>query len=83
MGRKIDALLGRRTFKTYKFKPVISLAFSRLTVLKNQRQARMSVARSDVVELLKLGHHERALNRVIFELYYHILDFYVPVHAVC
>ncbi|KAL1807017.1 hypothetical protein ACET3Z_030085 [Daucus carota] len=67
MGKKIDALLGRtfnRTLKTYKFKPVVSLAISRLSVLKNQRQARMSVARSDVVGLLNLGHHDRALNRV-------------------
>lgn len=70
MGRKIDALLGR-TLKTYKFKPVVSLAISRLSVLTKQRQARMSVARSDVIELLKLGHHERALNRVILQLHNH------------
>lgn len=37
-------------------------------MLKKQRQARMSVAQSDVIELLKLGHHERALIRVFFSL---------------
>lgn len=83
MGRRIDALLGR-TFKTYKFKPVISLAISRISVLKNQRQARMSVARSDVAELLKLDHHERALNRVeqvIKEQ--NMLDVFVLVEGYC
>lgn len=83
MGRKIDALLGR-SVKTYKFKPVVSLAISRLSVLKKQRQARTSVARSDVIELLNLGHHERALNRVeqvIKEQ--NMLDVFVLVEGYC
>ncbi|KAK1381055.1 hypothetical protein POM88_027799 [Heracleum sosnowskyi] len=42
MGRKIDALLGRM-FKTYKFKHVVSLPISRLSVLEKQQKARMSV----------------------------------------
>lgn len=63
MGRKLDALLGRN-FKTSKFKATANLAISRVTVLKNQRQARCSIARSDVVQLLNLGYHERALLRV-------------------
>ncbi|KAL3644646.1 hypothetical protein CASFOL_009826 [Castilleja foliolosa] len=63
MGKKLDALLGR-SFKTGKFKATVALALSRLAVLKNQRQARCSVARSDVVEFLKINNHERALMRV-------------------
>lgn len=63
MGRKLDALLGR-TFKTSKLKPLLNLALSRLAVLKNLRQVKFSQARSDVLQLLQLGHHERALLRV-------------------
>ncbi|XP_010263425.1 PREDICTED: uncharacterized protein LOC104601677 isoform X2 [Nelumbo nucifera] len=63
MGKKLDALLGR-TFKASKFKALVNLAISRLAVLKNQREVRGSQARSDVVHLLNLGHHERALLRV-------------------
>ncbi|PHU02007.1 hypothetical protein BC332_27258 [Capsicum chinense] len=63
MGKKLDALLGRN-FKTSKFKATVNLAISRVVVLKNQRQARCSIARSDVVQLLNLDHHERALLRV-------------------
>lgn len=66
MGRHIDALLGRNTFKASKLKPIVSLAISRLAIFKNQRQARSNIARSDVVQLLNLGHHERAFLRVIF-----------------
>lgn len=63
MGRKLDALLGR-TFKAAKFKTIVNLAVSRLAVLKNQRHARLRHARSDVLELLQLGHHDRASLRV-------------------
>ncbi|GMI73412.1 hypothetical protein HRI_001010500 [Hibiscus trionum] len=63
MGRKLDALLGRN-FKTSKFKTLAKLAVSRIGILKNQHQVRCSHARSDVVELLNLGHHEQALHRV-------------------
>ncbi|XP_022776978.1 uncharacterized protein LOC111318393 [Durio zibethinus] len=63
MGKKLDALLGR-TFKPSKFKSIISLAISRLAVFKNQRQVLCNQARSDVVQLLELGHHDRALLRV-------------------
>ncbi|KAK1412073.1 hypothetical protein QVD17_33038 [Tagetes erecta] len=63
MGRKLDVLLGRR-FKTSKFKATLNLAVSRVAVLKNHRQARLAVARSDIIQLLNLNHHEHALNRV-------------------
>ncbi|KAL8249732.1 hypothetical protein R6Q59_006600 [Mikania micrantha] len=63
MGRKLDILLGRK-FKASKFKATVNLAVSRITVLKNQRQARLAVARSDIVQLLNLNHHEHALLRV-------------------
>lgn len=70
MGKKRDALfkkldtLSGRGFKASKFKPLVSLAFSRLSVLKNQREIRCKQARSDVLQLLQMGHHERALLRV-------------------
>ncbi|KAJ0256818.1 Regulator of Vps4 activity in the MVB pathway protein [Hirschfeldia incana] len=63
MGKKLDALLGR-TFKTNKFKSLLNLALTRLSILKNQRQVRCSQATSDVTELLKLGQHENAYHRV-------------------
>ncbi|CAH8372187.1 unnamed protein product [Eruca vesicaria subsp. sativa] len=63
MGKKLDALLGR-TFKTKKFKSLLNLALTRLSILKNQRQVRCSQATSDVTELLKLGQHENAYHRV-------------------
>ncbi|XP_059655532.1 uncharacterized protein LOC132302639 [Cornus florida] len=63
MGRKLDALLGRN-ISTSKFKPLVNVAVSRVSVLKSQRQARCSLARSDTVQILKLGQHERALLRV-------------------
>lgn len=63
MGKTLDALLGR-SFKPSKFKSLVNLAISRLSVLKNQRQVRCNQARSDVVQLLELGHHDRALLRV-------------------
>ncbi|GER29873.1 regulator of Vps4 activity in the MVB pathway protein [Striga asiatica] len=62
MGKKLDALL-RRSFKTSKFKATVAMAVSRLAVLRNQRHARCSIARSDVVEFLKNNSHERALIR--------------------
>ncbi|XP_022770047.1 IST1 homolog isoform X2 [Durio zibethinus] len=63
MGRKLDALLGRN-FKTSKFRTLAKLATSRTGILKNQHQVKYSHARSDVIELLNLGHQEQALLRV-------------------
>ncbi|KAL0372598.1 UNVERIFIED_CONTAM: hypothetical protein Scaly_0941400 [Sesamum calycinum] len=83
MGKKLDALLGRR-FKTSKFKATVALAVSRLAVLKNQRQARCSIARSDVVEFLKSSNHDRALLRVeqvIKEQ--NMLDVFVVLEGYC
>lgn len=82
--RKLDSLLMRKGFNTSKFKGAVNLAISRLAVLKNQRQARGNVARSDVVEFLNLGHHERALLRVeqvIKEQ--NMLDVYVLLEGYC
>ncbi|CAN0876394.1 IST1-like protein [Linum grandiflorum] len=64
MGKKLDAILGRNNFKTYKFKALSNLAVSRLAIFKNQRQAKLNHAHSDVLELLRLGHRDRALLRV-------------------
>ncbi|CAA0833023.1 Regulator of Vps4 activity in the MVB pathway protein [Striga hermonthica] len=64
MGKKLDAFL-RRGFRTSKFKSTVAMALSRLAVLRNHRHARCSIARSDVIELLKNNNtHERALLRV-------------------
>jgi vacuolar protein sorting-associated protein IST1 len=63
MGNKLDALF-RRKLKTSKFSSLAKLAVSRIVILKNQRQARLSLAKSDVIQLLNLGHQERALLRV-------------------
>lgn len=63
MGRKLDRLLGRPR-RVAKFRPLVSLAVSRLAVLKTQRQSRLSQSRHDVLQFLQLGHHERALLRV-------------------
>ncbi|XP_057478955.1 uncharacterized protein LOC130766268 [Actinidia eriantha] len=63
MGRKLDALLGRN-FKPSRLNPLVNLAISRLAVLRKQRQARCSLARVDVVQLLNVDHHDRALIRV-------------------
>ncbi|KAK2663050.1 hypothetical protein Ddye_001624 [Dipteronia dyeriana] len=83
MGRKLDALLGRN-FKTSKFKTLAKLAISRIAILKNQHQARYSHARSDTVELLKLGHHERALQRVEYVIKEHnMLDVLVMMENYC
>ncbi|KAL8258148.1 hypothetical protein R6Q59_030189 [Mikania micrantha] len=60
MGRRIDALLHRRS----KLKTTINLAISRLAILKNNRHARFSIARADLIQLLRLNHHQQALLRV-------------------
>lgn len=83
MGRKLDALLGRK-FKTIKFKATVNLAISRLTVLKIQRQARLTVANSDIIQLLNLNHHEHALLRVDQVIKdQNMLDVYVMVDGYC
>ncbi|TKY69374.1 IST protein [Spatholobus suberectus] len=83
MGKKLDALLGR-TFKAAKLKATVNLAISRLAVLKNQRQARLRHARSDVLELLQLGHHDRAALRVEHVIKdQNMLDVYDKIEGYC
>ncbi|KAG5001354.1 hypothetical protein AAZX31_08G254800 [Glycine max] len=83
MGKKLDALLGR-TFKAAKFKAIVNLAISRLAVLKNQRQARLRQARSDILELLQIGHLERASLRVEHVMKdQNMLDVYVRIEGYC
>ncbi|KAF8389783.1 hypothetical protein HHK36_024302 [Tetracentron sinense] len=84
MGRKLDALLGRTTFKISKLKPLVSLAISRLAILKNQRQVRCSQSRSDVLHLLNAGHHDRALLRVEHVIKdKNFLDVFVMLEGYC
>ncbi|QHO15995.1 hypothetical protein S83_032101 [Arachis hypogaea] len=83
MGKKLDALLGR-TFKAAKFRPIITLAISRIAVLKNQRQVRLKQARCDVLQLLQLDHHERALLRVEHVIKeQNMLDVYDKIEGYC
>ncbi|KAI9169270.1 hypothetical protein LWI28_009818 [Acer negundo] len=83
MGKKLDALLGRN-FKTHKFKPLVSVAISRLAVLKNQRQVKFSQSHSDVVQLLQQGLHERALLRVEHVIKeQNMLDAFVMMESYC
>ncbi|KAL9391962.1 hypothetical protein Peur_015882 [Populus x canadensis] len=63
MGKKLDALFGRK-LRTSKFSSLAKLAVSRIAILKNKAQVRFSHARSDVIQLLNLGHQERALLMV-------------------
>ncbi|WCJ24559.1 Regulator of Vps4 activity in the MVB pathway protein [Euphorbia peplus] len=80
---KIDCFIGRG-LKATKLKPLLNLATSRLSVFKNQRLNRSNLARSDVLQLLHLGHHERALLRVenvIKEQ--NMLDVYVMIEGYC
>ncbi|KAK0575174.1 hypothetical protein LWI29_035012 [Acer saccharum] len=83
MGKKLDALLGRN-FKTHKFKPLVSVAISRLAVLKSQRQVKFSQSHSDVVQLLQQGLHERALLRVEHVIKeQNMLDAFVMMESYC
>ncbi|KAJ6421438.1 hypothetical protein OIU84_028753 [Salix udensis] len=60
MRKKLDALFPRK-FNTSKFSSLAKLAISRIAILKNRKQVRVSFAKSDVIQLLNLGHQERAL----------------------
>ncbi|KVI05352.1 protein of unknown function DUF292, eukaryotic, partial [Cynara cardunculus var. scolymus] len=83
MGRKLDALFGRK-FKTSKFKTTLNLAISRLSLLKNNRNARHTISRSDIIQLLHLNHHEHALLRVEQVIKdQNMLDVYDMIHGDC
>lgn len=69
---------------TSKFKSITALAISRIAILTNHRKARASYAHSDVVQLLNLGYHNRALLRVeqwIAEQ--NMLDVFVMIEIYC
>ncbi|XP_052195725.1 uncharacterized protein LOC127803504 isoform X2 [Diospyros lotus] len=83
MGKKLDALLGRNS-KSVKVKPLADLAIARIKILKNQRHVRCSHARSDVVQLLSLGHQDRALLRVEYVIKeQNMLDVFSMVENYC
>ncbi|XAR55832.1 hypothetical protein NMG60_11036044 [Bertholletia excelsa] len=80
---KLGALFGRRSTSS-KVKPLLNLSISRLAVLKNQRQARSSLAGSDVVQLLTLGEQNRALIRVEHVIKeQNMLDAFVMIEGYC
>ncbi|KAJ6368356.1 hypothetical protein OIU78_000865 [Salix suchowensis] len=62
-GRKLGSIFGRKS-KRSKFGSLAKLAVSRISILKNKTQVRFDQAKSDVIQLLNLGHQERALVRV-------------------
>ncbi|KAL7589510.1 hypothetical protein Lser_V15G37068 [Lactuca serriola] len=83
MGKKFDALLGRK-FKTSKLKTTLNLAIPRLSQLKKHRLARFTIARSDVIQLLRLNHHQQALLRVEQVIKdQNMLDVYDMIHGYC
>ena len=58
-------LFGKSTSKqTAKLKSLVKLAAARLAVVRRPRLGRRSIARSDVGQLLSIGHLDRALLRV-------------------
>ncbi|KAI8539170.1 hypothetical protein RHMOL_Rhmol09G0160500 [Rhododendron molle] len=63
MGKPFDGMRGK-SFNASKFSALLNLSVSRIAVLRNQRGARCNIAQSDVVHILKLGQHDRALLRV-------------------
>lgn len=81
MGRKLDVLLGRN-FRATKFRPLLNLALTRLTILTNQRRVKRSHAHSDVLQLLQLPNHHRALLRVETLIQdQNVLDAYALIEA--
>ncbi|XP_077230742.1 uncharacterized protein LOC143863847 [Tasmannia lanceolata] len=83
MCRKLDIMFARN-FKTSKLKTLLGLAISRLAVLKNRRQVRCTQGRNDVAQLLRLGHHERALLRVEHVIKdQNMLDVFVLIEGYC
>ncbi|PWZ58710.1 hypothetical protein Zm00014a_011996 [Zea mays] len=57
-------LFGKSTSKqTAKLKSLVKLAAARLAVVRRPRLGRRSIARSDVGQLLSIGHLDRALVR--------------------
>jgi hypothetical protein len=58
-------LFGKSTSKqTAKLKTLIKLTATRLATVRRPRLGRRSIARSDVGQLLSIGHLDRALLRV-------------------
>ncbi|KAI4385932.1 hypothetical protein MLD38_003917 [Melastoma candidum] len=83
MGKKLDRLLGRG-FRASKFKTLLKLVVSRVVIQRNRCRVHVSQYRSDVTQLLMLGHHDQSLVRVeqvIREL--NMLDAYAMIEGYC
>lgn len=73
-------LFGKSTSKqTAKLKSLVKLAAARLAVVRRPRLGRRSIARSDVGQLLSIGHLDRALVRVSTRVSVDLLVSRVPV----
>jgi hypothetical protein len=62
--RTMGFIQGRTSKQTSRVKTLLRLALSRLAAARRPRLARKSISRSDVGQLLALGHIDRALHRV-------------------
>ncbi|WOL01646.1 hypothetical protein Cni_G10363 [Canna indica] len=84
MGRKLDLLLGRTSRQMQELKSLLSLAVSRLAVLRHRRQVRCDQARGDVAQLLQLGHVDRALLHVEYVIKeQNMLDVFAMLEHYC
>ncbi|KAG1334892.1 IST1-like protein [Cocos nucifera] len=84
MGKKLDFLLRRTSRKISKLKTLLGLTVSRLAILRNHRKVRCAQARGDVVQLLQLGHVDRALLRVEHAIKeQNMMDVYVMIEGYC
>ncbi|XP_065846939.1 uncharacterized protein [Euphorbia lathyris] len=79
----LDSVMGRK-FKASKFKILAKLAISRAAVLKKQRHVRFLNAKSDTLQLLNLGQHDKALLRVEHMVKeQNMMDVFVMIEEYC
>lgn len=86
MGKSLAALFGGggNSKRISKLKTLLSLTVARLALLKNQHQARCSMAHSDIAQLLSLAHSDRALLRAeIIVKEENMLDVFAVVQSYC
>ncbi|CAN1781325.1 IST1-like protein, partial [Linum perenne] len=80
----LEALLGRRSFRSSKFKTLANLVISRISYLEKQHKSRCSQARLDVSQLLHQRHLQRALQRVEYAMReQNMVDLYAMIDNYC
>ncbi|ONK75261.1 uncharacterized protein A4U43_C03F15030 [Asparagus officinalis] len=87
MGKSLAALFGGgggNSKRISKLKTLLSLTVARSALLKNQHQARCSMAHSDIAQLLSLARSDRALLRAeIVVKEENMLDVFAVVQSYC